>query len=378
MPISMRIAFFIAVILLHVFIYFILFKNISASPMIKHLGKFIVFVNFFCIIIFLKLYHMQMNPILYTILSSTLGIFWISLSVAFLVFIIAMCIRFGFGYFTLYQLQPKILLIAWCVIGILVSLSFYLNAKKPSVVEQTIEIENLKQSLNVVLLTDLHIDVLMDKRKVAKLVQQSNELKPDIIILGGDIVDNYYPIVQESVKELGGLKAKYGTFYVLGNHEYYYDTYTILRALNNLGITTLINQNIVLRNLGINIAGVADLAGQRGTFKQSVLAPNIIKTLESSYERFPTIFISHQPKIIKYFNGENVSLVLSGHTHGGQIFPFHFLVMIEQPFLQGLHSFHHGNKDSQIYISKGAGWWGMPMRLFDTREISFLHLIPKQ
>ena len=136
------------------------------------------------------------------------------------------------------------------------------------------------------------------------------------------------------------------------------------------------NQNVTLYNIGINIAGIADLAGQMGSFKDSILTPNLVATLTNANNKLPTILLSHQPKIINYFNGEHIDLVLSGHTHGGQIFPFHLLVLFDQPFLYGLHSFIHNNKTSQIFISQGVGWWGMPMRLFGRREINMLHLMP--
>lgn len=415
MPISMRIVFFVAVVLLHIFIYFMLFKNISPNPAIKHIGKLVVLANFLCIVIFLRIYHSNISPLLYTIISSSIGVFWICVNVSLLVLIARTIIRFSFGNLTLYEWQGKILLIAWIVIVGLVSLSFYINARQPKIEEQDIVIKNLKQPLNIALITDLHIDVLMDKNKVAKIVTQVNDLKPDIIMLSGDIVDNYYKIVQDSVAQLGNLKAKYGIYYALGNHEYHYDTYTILKELNNLGITILVNQNMVLNNLGLNIAGIADLAGSMRMFKDSFLAPNLAKTLSSVNKNYPTILLSHQPKIARYIGNYDVDLILSGHTHGGQLFPFHLLVLLDQPFLSGLHSFSHdarhnaailesksieskslessvnegvfdissdadsnasdlASKTTQIYISRGTGWWGMPMRLFSRREISLLHL----
>lgn len=376
MPISMRIVFFIVVVLLHVFIYFMLFKNISPSPAIKHLGKFIVVLNFLSIVIFLRMYHANMNAAIYTILSSCIGIFWICVNVSLLVFVVNSVVRLGFGYVTLYEWQGKILMVAWSVALFFIILSFYINALAPKIVEQEIKIKNLKQPINIALITDLHIDVLMDKKSVQKVVVQTNSLNADMIMLGGDIVDNYYKIVKDSVNELRNLKAKYGVFYALGNHEYHYDTYTIIKVLQSLGINTLINQNMVLNNLSLNVAGVADLAGRMNIFsKDSTLAPDLNKTFSTRNSEYPSILISHQPKIIREIGDIDVDLILSGHTHGGQLFPFHLLVLLDQPFLQGLHSFSHNGKDSQIYISRGTGWWGMPMRLFSRREISLLRLV---
>lgn len=376
MAFSIRIVFFILLILLHIFIYYMLFKNISTSPFIRHIGKLIVFSNFLCIIIFLRLYHTHIDSLYYTILSSSLGIFWISCNIAFLVFLITFSIRFIFGSFVLENLQIPIILIAWCSIIVLTLWSFYLNAKEPQVVTTQIALHGITKPLNVAVLTDMHIDVLMDKKAVEKVVSKTNSLSPDIILLVGDIVDNYYNVVEDSVSMLGNLKAKYGIYYVLGNHEYHYDTYTIIKALNNLGITTLINQTMVLRNLHLNIAGIADLMGNQTKFKDSVLVPDLAKTLAYSDRQYPTILLAHQPKTINLLQNEDIGLVISGHTHGGQIFPFHLLVLLDQPFLSGLHTWNHQGKQTQIYVSRGVGWWGMPMRLFERREISLLQLIP--
>lgn len=376
MAFSIRIVFFILLILLHIFIYYMLFKNISTSPFIRHIGKLIVFSNFLCIIIFLRLYHTHIDSLYYTILSSSLGIFWISCNIAFLVFLITFSIRFIFGAFVLENLQIPIILIAWCSIIVLTLWSFYLNAKEPQVVTTQIALHGITKPLNVAVLTDMHIDVLMDKKAVEKVVSKTNSLSPDIILLVGDIVDNYYNVVEDSVSMLGNLKAKYGIYYVLGNHEYHYDTYTIIKALNNLGITTLINQTMVLRNLHLNIAGIADLMGNQTKFKDSVLVPDLAKTLAYSDRQYPTILLAHQPKTINLLQNEDIGLVISGHTHGGQIFPFHLLVLLDQPFLSGLHTWNHQGKQTQIYVSRGVGWWGMPMRLFERREISLLQLIP--
>ncbi|TLD83146.1 metallophosphoesterase [Helicobacter trogontum] len=376
MAISIRILFFVALVLLHIFIYYMLFKNISTTPVIRHIGKLVVFSNFLCIVVFLKLYHTHIDSMLYTILSSSLGIFWISCNIAFLVFLVTLSIRLSLGAFVLERMQIPIILMAWCAIIALTLLSFYLNAKEPKVTITQIPLKGITKPLNIAVLADMHIDVLMDKKAVASIVKQTNDTMPDIILLGGDIVDNYYHIVEDSVRELANLKAKYGIYYVLGNHEYYYDTYTIIKALNDIGITTLINQAMVLRNLGLNIAGIADLMGKHAKFKDSVLVPDLEKTLAYTDKQYPTILLAHQPKVLKLLQGEEIDLVVSGHTHGGQIFPFHLFVLLDQPFLSGLHSWRHKDKTTQVYVSSGIGWWGMPMRLFERREISVLQIIP--
>lgn len=374
----MRIVFFIVIVVLHIFIYFILFKNISTNPAMKHLGKCIVIANLLCIIFFLRFYHGQLHPIIYTLMSSSIGIFWISFNIALIVCILNWGVYLGFGAIVLQHWQTAILVVAWATILLLIGLSFYINAKAPVTVEQTITINNLKQPINIAHLSDIHIGTLMNEKKIAAIVKQTNKLHADIIVLTGDIVDSYSNFSIKAIEELGKLKSKYGIYYVLGNHEYYYDTHTILHLLKRIGITPLVNQSMILRNLGINISGIADLVGERTVFKDNSLKPNLTKALESNQANFPTILLSHQPKIINFLTNEKIDLVLSGHTHGGQIFPFNFIVLLDQPFLSGLNQFTYHDNNAQIYISEGAGWWGMPMRLFSRRQINLLHLIPNK
>ena len=376
MSIGVRIVFFVAIVAMHIFIYFVLFRNLSDNPIIRHFGKAIIICNMLFIIIFLKLYHTNINPVLYTILSSSIGIFWIAFCVCVIALIVRLVILGFFGGLTLYQLSFWISIISCCFIAFFSVLSFYINSKEHVISRQEIAIKGLKESINIALLTDVHIDVLMDKGKVASLVDNVNGLNADIIALGGDVVDNYYDIVKDSVNELGRLRAKYGIYYVLGNHEYHYDVYKILDSLKSMGINTLLNQSITLNNIGINISGIADVVGYMSAFRNTPLAPNLDEALKNVNSNFPTILLSHQPKIIKYLSNQDISLILSGHTHGGQLFPFDYLVLLDQPFVDGLHKFRHGDRESQIFISRGVGWWGMPMRLFKRREINLLTLTP--
>lgn len=378
MSIFMRLAFIAIVVLVHIFIYFVLFKNISASPLIKGMAKCLVLANFLCLLIFFKLYHDgQIGATTYDVLSCSVGILWICFVVALLVWGLSWGIRLGFGALTLEKWQGTMLLNAWILIFILFLMGIMTNSNKALIVKQTIELPGLTRPINIAQLSDIHITVSMNKKEVAELVEQTNSLNPDLVVLTGDIVDSPSIVANQAIQELANLKSKYGVYYVLGNHEYYYDTDKILKSLKMAGITTLVNQSMILKNLRLNISGLADLAGDRPFFKNKGLEPNIEDALKANQADFPTILLAHQPKVIDKLKDEKVDLIISGHTHGGQIFPFNFLVKLDQPFVSGLHEFFYANKSKkvQIYISKGAGWWGPPLRLFDGREINFLQLV---
>ena len=168
------------------------------------------------------------------------------------------------------------------------------------------------------------------------------------------------------------MRATYGTYYVLGNHEYIHDVDDILKAIQKTGIKVLINESITLPNL-INIAGSADLMGSRVKF----LEPDFEATFSKIDSSLPTLFLTHQPKVIEIIDPkllQKADFLLTGHTHGGQIFPFSLAVLFQQPYLKGLHRISSG---AYIYVSEGAGFWGPPMRAFSDSTITLFDFLPQ-
>lgn len=248
----------------------------------------------------------------------------------------------------------------------------------PKIYTQNIHIKNLSIPLKVLQLSDLHIGGnYLTNSKLKKIITQSNSTFPDIILLTGDIIDAPSQSVLPQIKLLGNLKAKYGVFYALGNHEYFYDTDNILKELQNVGITTLVNENFVLTidsKPTLNIAGIADFNAkkyQKTYPNKHFIHPDLNKTIQALNPTLPSILLSHQPKVIDFLPSPSpFSLILSGHTHGGQIFPFNFLVRLEQPFVKGFHTLG----DTHIYINQGTAFWGIPMRLGSECEMTLFEL----
>lgn len=243
-----------------------------------------------------------------------------------------------------------------------------LEARYVSLERVNIKLKNLKKSYRVVQLSDVHIGGLIDAAFIKEIVTKVNALKPDAILLTGDLVDMEVHKIEAALGELKKLNAKYGTFFIVGNHEYFHKIDVILKTIKSLGIVVLENENVYVGepNAGFNLAGVYDIFGYRVEHH----IPDISAALQGAKEDSPTVLLAHQPKYIEEVKSR-VDLMLSGHTHGGQLYPFKFLVKLQQPYISGLHQH---NEALQIYVNKGTGFWGPPMRLGASSEITEITL----
>ncbi len=243
------------------------------------------------------------------------------------------------------------------------------NANEIEIENVDIKINNLKKSYKMAQLSDIHIGGIIDTEFVSNLVSKTNNEMPDIIVITGDLVDTKLESAKPALDKLKNLKSKYGTFFIVGNHEYFHGVIPIIDYVNSLGIKTLENENVYIGepNNGFYLCGVYDIFGNR----YGSHIPNLAKALENSQNN-PTILLAHQPKFINEIkNTKGIDLILCGHTHGGQIFPFNFLVKLQQPYVKGLHQH---NEFTKVYVNKGTGFWGPPMRLGTTSEITILNI----
>jgi predicted MPP superfamily phosphohydrolase len=249
------------------------------------------------------------------------------------------------------------------------SLRALYEAKFVEIEKVHVEIKNLKESYKIVQLSDIHIGGLIDKEFIEDIVQKANALTPDIVVITGDLIDVDVSAAKGSLGELAKLNSKYGTFFIVGNHEYFHGIEKIITAVKSLGIRVLENENVYIGEdgKGFNLAGVYDVMG----YRTKTYMPDLNKALEGVKES-PTLLLAHQPLFINEVFG-GVDLMLSGHTHGGQLFPFRFLVKLQQPYISGLYQH---NKDLQIYVNRGTGFWGPPMRLGASSEITEIVIQP--
>lgn len=226
--------------------------------------------------------------------------------------------------------------------------------------------------LSVVQFSDVHVGPLLQTKFIETLVEQANRQRPDLVVITGDLVDGSLAELKEHVQALGRLKSRFGTYFVTGNHEYYSGVDAWLPELRRLGIRVLRNERVVLGDAGasIDLAGVDDSSA--GRFGQGHGADVGRATAGRDRER-ELLLLAHQPKAIVDAAAAGVGLQLSGHTHGGQIWPFNHVVGLVQPYVAGLYQH---DPTTQIYVSRGTGFWGPPMRLAAPAEITKLVLAP--
>lgn len=245
--------------------------------------------------------------------------------------------------------------------------------KRPELNKVDVYIKDLAfDELTIVQLSDVHIGNTIGKGFVSECVERINALKPDIVVITGDLVDRKIEDAKEALSPLKDLQSRFGTYFVLGNHEYYHGAQEIADYMPKLNIKALLNDSVILRDglKAVNLVGINDLQA----IHFDTLPIDTFKAFENVDKSLPTILLSHQPKSIDILKEYAYDLMLSGHTHGGQIFPFGFLVMLQQPFLSGLNAV---TAAKQIFVSRGTGYWGPPVRVFAPSEISFLTLKPK-
>jgi uncharacterized protein len=225
--------------------------------------------------------------------------------------------------------------------------------------------------LRVVLLTDTHYGPIDRARWSRGVTEAVNALEPDVVAHTGDIADGEVSQRREQAAPLGDVRARLARVYVTGNHEYFSGAQRWVEHMASLGWEALHNRHVVVSRDGdsLVIAGVDDRtaagSGVPGhhTDHQAALA--------GADPQWPVLLLAHQPQQIAGAVEHGVDLQISGHTHGGQIWPFHFLVRLDQPVLQGLS--RHAER-TQLYTSRGTGFWGPPFRVFAPSEITLLTL----
>ncbi len=277
------------------------------------------------------------------------------------------------------QGRRRFMKIAFDVTMLILAFSYIIKGlaggiKKPVLNKVNISIKDLGfNSLRIVQLSDVHIGNTIGEAFLQECVDRINALDADIVVITGDLVDRKIEDAKEDLTPLKALKSKYGTYFVLGNHEYYHGAEAIAAYMPELNIKALLNESVIITD-GIhklNLVGLNDLQSLRF----NTMPVDTYKAFENVNRSIPTIVLSHQPKSVEILEEKDYDLMLSGHTHGGQIFPFGFLVMLQQPFLAGLHDV---TATKQIFVSRGTGYWGPPVRVFAPSEISVLDLVSKK
>jgi predicted MPP superfamily phosphohydrolase len=236
-------------------------------------------------------------------------------------------------------------------------------ARGPLVRRVRVPLANLPvASYTIVQLTDVHIGPTIGREFAEQMVRRVNALKPDLIVITGDLIDGRLSELRPHIEPLRHLRARDGVFCVTGNHEYYWNADAWLVHIRSLGIRVLRNEHVTLDNLVL--AGVDD----------SSAAEDVPAAVAGRDPLRPLVLLAHHPRTIARSRMAGVDLQLSGHTHGGQLLPLGYLARIFDPKVSGLARFGA----TWLYVSQGTGFWGPPLRVGTTCEISAITLVPDQ
>lgn len=217
----------------------------------------------------------------------------------------------------------------------------------------------------IVQLTDLHVGFTIGRGYVADVVARAMALTPDLIVLTGDLVDGSVADLRDRVAPLAGLRAPHGVFVVPGNHEHYSGVEAWLPAFVALGLEPLRNRRVPIHRgaASFELAGVDDWTSAA----HGSVGADYDLALAGRDPALPVILLAHQPRQVRAAARRGVDLQLSGHTHGGQIWPWHYIASAQQG---GLVAGYYRVGDTQLYVSRGCGYWGPPIRLGAPPEIT--------
>jgi len=261
------------------------------------------------------------------------------------------------------------------VVGPTTAYGYYSARKGPSVINQTIFLNDLPdefENFTIAQISDLHVGPTIKKPYVEKVLNQISIINPDLIAITGDLIDGSIDYLKKDLEPLSEMIANYGTYFVTGNHEYYSGAEKWLDETDRMGFTNLVNEHdlISINNETITLAGVTD-------FRAHQIIPshksNPKNALRGSTDQKVKILLAHQPSSIFKANEAGYDFQISGHTHGGQFWPFTYPTKKANPYLSGLHN-HNG---TQIYVNSGTGYWGPPLRLGVPSEITLFKLKKK-
>ena len=218
--------------------------------------------------------------------------------------------------------------------------------------------------IRIVQISDVHVGLIIRDNRLQAILDRVKEAKPDILVSTGDLMDGELDNVMPQARQFVSITPKYGKYAVLGNHEYYAGLKRSLEFTKAAGFEML--RDDVRHIAGLSIFGADDITGQRmGVSKDKQLFEKMLAHQDNGF----VLLLKHQPFVV---DGENFNLQLSGHTHGGQIFPFMFITRL---FFPKNYGYYELGKNKSVYISRGAGTWGPPVRVFAPPEITVIDLI---
>lgn len=261
---------------------------------------------------------------------------------------------------------------AVALLGLLMTFFGFFNARRTAaVVRVDVPITGLPPTLHgfaIAQISDIHVGPTIKRGYLQAIVNVVNRLQVDMVAVTGDLVDGTVADLAPHVAPLAGLSSVHGTYFVTGNHEYYSGAHAWIEELNRLGVRVLMNEHVVLPH-GLVLAGVADWSAAH--FDSTHRSDPHAALAGAPADAPVKLLLAHQPRSAAEAEKAGFDLQLSGHTHGGQFWPWGLFVRFQQPFTAGLHRL----ENLWIYTSRGTGYWGPPKRFGAPSEITYLRLV---
>ncbi|MDQ1277849.1 MAG: uncharacterized protein QG555_891 [Thermodesulfobacteriota bacterium] len=312
---------------------------------------------------------------------SYLGYSW--MGVVFLFFVVSLCLDFyrfavwmnsELGGFELNHLYPSALILFLVPLAIAVGINIYgyfeaLNIRTEHLVVKTAKLPKNIARLRIVQISDVHVGMIVRGGRLERMMAAVKKADPDILVSTGDLVDGQIDNIYGSLPLLEGIRARYGKYAVTGNHEFYAGLDQALAFTRRAGFTVLRGEGVNVAGM-INIAGVDDPAGTRMGLHRGIPETKLLAGLPGGTYN---LLLKHQPIIATEALGA-FDLQLSGHTHQGQIFPFSMVTGFVFPLQGGSFQLPEG---SRLYVSRGTGTWGPPVRFLSPPEITVIDLVPE-
>lgn len=265
---------------------------------------------------------------------------------------------------------PVYTLIVPMLISLCINTYGYFEARNIRIEKITIQSSKIPEAagrIRIVQMSDVHIGLIVRDERLQRIVEEIKKADPDILVATGDLLDGQINHLEEPLAILRDINPRYGKFAITGNHEFFAGIDQALAFLRDAGFVVLRGEGLNVAGM-VNIAGVDDPTGVRFGLARPVSEKSILSGLAGQYF---ILFLKHQPVVdndaVEYFD-----LQLSGHTHGGQIFPFNFVTKRFYPLNRG---FFNLSNHSRLYVSRGAGTWGPPIRFLSPPEIAVIDLV---
>ena len=262
--------------------------------------------------------------------------------------------------------------------ALLVTVLGFWNARRTArVVRVDVPVAALPAALEgftVAQITDIHVGPTIKQHYLQAIVRKVNALEADMVAITGDLVDGKVHELADHVAPLAQLRSRHGSFFVTGNHEYYSGAHAWMAELRRLGVRVLMNEHVVLQQnqAAVVLAGVADFHADR--FDPSHRSDPHAAIAGAPLDAGVRLLLAHQPRSAFEAAKAGFDVQLSGHTHGGQFWPWNLFVPLQQPFTAGLRRL----QDLWVYTSRGTGYWGPPKRFGAPSEITLLRLVAAQ